>query len=53
MEEARREAENTLHSAAGEAVLSAAREAVLRRGSSLRRNRSRPPPLPEIICSAK
>ena len=33
MEEARREAENTLHSAAGEAVLSAAREAVLRRGS--------------------
>ena len=33
MEEARREAENTLHSAAGEAVLSAAREAVRRRGA--------------------
>lgn len=34
MEEARREAENTLHSAAGEAVLSAAREAVRRRGAA-------------------
>ena len=52
MEEARREAENTLHSAAGEAVLSAARGRC-RRGSPAVLNRSRPPPLPETICSAK